>query len=95
MSLIQYQGSDSREVLGHLTQQGSCADIPEFQRFIPEHHHQVLPKEDHIHTQLPHPQELSIDQKVYPTLKVSISNVLEFICRPFRNQASLNLALIN
>lgn len=62
MSLIQYQGSDSREVLGHLTQQGSCADIPEFQRFISKHHHQVLPKEDQL---------IFLDQKVFPMLNLT------------------------
>lgn len=54
-----YQCSNGREVLGHLTEQGPSADIPKFQGLVSEHHHQVLPTDANINTNIIYTNQIS------------------------------------
>ncbi len=39
-----YERCDVREVFGHLSEHGAGAQVPQFERFVLEHDHEVLPE---------------------------------------------------
>lgn len=46
--IFQYQRSDCGKVLSHFPEKCPRPDVPQLQRFVSEHHHQVLPENGHV-----------------------------------------------
>ena len=47
-----YQGCDSGEVPGHLAQHGAALQVPQLERLVLEHHHEVLPASNGHHSMI-------------------------------------------